>query len=246
MHLRLADLPHIQPDGGAALPLAPRDAALLAWLAVEGPTPRDRLAAILWPDNSAAHGRNTLRQRLFRLKKVLGDDIAVGSPVLRLVDGVSHDLDDAPALLGELGLPDAPEVDAWLRRQREQRRGREGDALRGRAQAAEDAGDAGAALMQAQALLRLEPHSEAAHRRVMRLHYLLGDRGAALQAFDACEQVLKHEIGTRPSGDTLALLATIEQVAAPAVAAAARRAVPAAVLRPPRMVGRERERLALR
>lgn len=44
----------------------------------------------------------------------------------------------------------------------------------------------------------------------MRLHYLAGDRAAALLAFDACERMLKHEIGARPSPQTLALLAMLE------------------------------------
>ena len=41
----------------------------------------------------------------------------------------------------------------------------------------------------------------------MRLHYLNGDRAAALLAFDGCERMLKDEVGARPSAETLALLA---------------------------------------
>lgn len=244
MHLRLADVPQIELDDGRVVPLSPRDAGWLAWLVIEGPTSRHRLGALLWPASSDTQARTTLRQRLFQLKKQVGRDVAAGSPLLQLAEGVSHDLADASELLGDTHLPEAPELDAWLRRQREQRREREHDALRDQAQAQEAAGDFAGALAVAQALLRFEPLSEMAHRRVMRLHYLLGDRAAALQAFDVCEQVLKHEVGARPSSDTLALLATIDQ-AALAGAPAARRAIPAAVLRPPRMVGREREAGAL-
>jgi DNA-binding SARP family transcriptional activator len=239
MHLRLSNLPQVEPRGAAAVPLAPRDAALLAWLAVQGPTSRDRLAAMLWPGSSEPQAHTALRQRLFRLKKLLGRDIAGGSPLLQLTPSVSHDLADAGEILGSLALPDAPEFDAWLHQERERRRSREQDALAAQAQALEDAGNAAAALVVAKAMLRLEPLSEAAHQRVMRLHYLLGDRAAALAAFDCCEQVLKNEVGTRPSAQTLALLATIEaarEVSAPKLL----RAVPASVLRPPRMVGRER------
>ena len=35
---------------------------------------------------------------------------------------------------------------------------------------------------------------------------LAGDRAAALLAFDACERMLKHEVGATPSPETLALL----------------------------------------
>ena len=76
---------------------------------------------------------------------------------------------------------------------------------------AEAACDWADALWHAQELLASEPTSETAHRRVIRLHYLAGDRAAALLAFDRCERVLKDEVGTRPSTETLELLATLEQ-----------------------------------
>ena len=66
---------------------------------------------------------------------------------------------------------------------------------------AEQARDHADALSHATELLALEPLSEDAHRRVIRLLYLRGDRPAALLAFDRCEQVLKDEVGTRPSGE---------------------------------------------
>ena len=45
----------------------------------------------------------------------------------------------------------------------------------------------------------------------MRLHYLRGDRAAAIAAFERFEQRLKDELGTRPSAETIELLATIER-----------------------------------
>ncbi len=83
-----------------------------------------------------------------------------------------------------------------------------------------------------------------AHRRVIRLHYLRGDRAAALLAFDRCEQMLKDEVGVRPSADTLALLATIER-AVPDAELQPLATVPAALQRPPRLIGRDAERRAL-
>ncbi len=49
MHLELADLASATLADGSNSALAPRDAALLAWLALEGPTSRARLAELLWP-----------------------------------------------------------------------------------------------------------------------------------------------------------------------------------------------------
>lgn len=242
--LCLSDCAQVQREGAPPLPLAPRDAALLAWLAIEGPTPRDRLAALLWPASGQAQGRTVLRQRLFHLRKALACDLVSGTPLLALAPGVVHDLGDATELLGALSFPDAPEYDAWLARQRQQRQQREADTLGEQAQALEDAGNAAAALPVARALLRQEPLSEAAHRRLIRLLYLSGDRAAALAAFDHCEQVLKHELGARPAAETLALLTTIEQAGSAATPSRVR-LLPASVQRPPRMVGREAELAAL-
>jgi hypothetical protein len=100
------------------------------------------------------------------------------------------------------------------------------------------------ALSHASELLALEPLSEDAHRRVIQLHYLAGDRAAALLAFDRCEQVLKDDVGAQPSAETLALLAHIEASAHQVIDLQPQR-LPTSLLRPPRDVGRERERDAL-
>ncbi|MDP2004585.1 MAG: AAA family ATPase [Rubrivivax sp.] len=231
--------------GGLTLPLGAPDALLLAWLALEGPTTRERLATLLWPASSAEAARNAMRQRLFRLRRQLGRDAVAGSTLLALAEGVRHDLDEGPALLGDLSAPDAPEIETWLNQRRDGRRALARRAQEDRIEALEASGDAAAALPLAQALLDAEPLSEDAHRRVMRLHYLRGDRAAALLAFDRCEQLLKHEVGAAPSPETLALLDAIEQSAAVAGSASVRSALPATVLRPPRLVGRDAEIAAL-
>ncbi len=238
MHLELADLALATRADGSSSALAPRDAALLAWLALEGPTPRSQLAELLWPLSDPVAARNTLRQRLFHLKRHCGELVA-GAAALRLADGVEHDLADAEGVLGELHFPDAPALDAWLRSQRERRVNSMRRDLERQVRALEDAGELAAALPVAQALLRLDRLSEAAHRHVMRLHYLRGDRAAALLAFDDCERTLKDEVGTRPSGDTMALLRTIEQALAHAWLPG--QALPASALRPPQLIGRAAE-----
>ena len=240
MQLQLATARRFVRVNGSAVALAARDAALLAWLALEGPTPRARLAELLWPDSDADAARNALRQRLFQLRKTLGFEAVVGSATLALAEGLTHDLEDADSVLGGEPAAAAGPYATWLEQQRQRRRGRVHQSLAELAQMAEDACDWGDALSHAQELLALEPVSEAAHRRVMRLHYLAGDRAAALLAFDRCEQVLKDEVGARPSAETLTLLTTVEQVAA-SRALGVGQAVPASVLRPPRLIGRERE-----
>jgi DNA-binding SARP family transcriptional activator len=246
MQLQLADSPAFVGADGSGVALSARDAALLAWLALEGPTSRARLTTLLWPDKDADAARNDLRQRLFRLRKVLGVDLVQGNATLGLVEGVGHDLEESDTVLGQTpGEEIAPgEFAQWLEQQRARRRDRVRRSLVELCQMAEGAKDWDDALSHARELLALEPLSEAAHRRVMRLHYLAGERAAALLAFDGCERMLKDEVGVTPSAETLALLATIssgQSALLPAVA----QTVPASVLLPPRMIGRDDELTAL-
>lgn len=227
-----------EPAGQAPRELAPREAALLAWLAVEGPTPRARLAAVLWPDSDEAAQRNALRQRLFQLKKQLGFDVATGSVTLALAEGVTHDLAEADSLLGDSAHEHGEAFSQWLAQQRERRRQRVSERWVRDADAAENARDYDTALAWARQILANEPTSELAHRRVMRLHYLRGDRAAALLAFDACERALKDEVGARPDAQTMALLAMIES-ATGAAPPAPMRSLPPGLMRPPRLIGRE-------
>ena len=156
------------------------------------------MADLLWPESPPNAARNTLRQRLFHLKKHCGELVS-GGTALRLALNVRHDLADAAHVLGDLHFEDAPALEAWLGMQRERRLGTARHGLERQARLLEDQGEFAAALPVAQALLQLDPLSEAAHRHLMRLYYLRGDRSAALLAFDHCEEVLKNEVGTRPS-----------------------------------------------
>ena len=242
------------------------DAFLLAWLALEGATPREQLAALLWPSSSTGQRRTALRQRLFRLRKQLGLDLVGGAAAMALADGVEHDLDpvtgpnlgsplgppladSAPGLLGALPAPaGCVELEQWLAARRSAVQALRRQDVLAYIETLEAQGDAAGALPLAIGLLETNPLSEDAHRRVMRLHYLCGDRAAAMLAFDRCEAMLKHDVGTGPAAATLALLHSIEAGAEPLAPAAARGwngPLPASVLRPPRLIGRDAELRAL-
>jgi DNA-binding SARP family transcriptional activator len=244
VHLRLAETLQVEWGAQSRCTLALRDGALLARLAVDGPTHRDRLAAWMWSDSPRELALAALRQRLYTLRRVIGDDLAKGKILLGLTDQVTHDLTDDSPLLADAELPELPRVDAWLRDQRALRMGRARERLLDQSRSLEAAGNLAEALAAAQELLRMHPLSEASHRRVIRLHYLMGDRALALAAFDGCEHVLKHEVGTRPAAETLALLQTVESLPAPTASNDARR-LPEVMIRPPALVGRDRQLRAL-
>jgi DNA-binding SARP family transcriptional activator len=58
-------------------------------------------------------------------------------------------------------------------------------------------------------LLDLDPLREHAHRNVMRLQYLTGDRPAALRQFDQLSELLSREFGVAPMPETVALCEAI-------------------------------------
>jgi len=229
---------------GATVGLEPKDALLLAFLALEGSAPRSRVAALLGPDVDDERARANLRQRLLRLKRTAGLELVVGSTQAELAAGIAHDLDGTHELLTAVAPEDAAGFGEWFEAQRE-RRHRAAFARRmAAAGEAQDAGDFEAAVLHAAALVELDPWSEQAHRQLIAAHYLAGDTGAALAAFDRCIRFLREEVGAEPSRETLALRERIEQSARRAPEAA-RRVVPVTVLRPPRLIGRERELGAL-
>ena len=248
--LHLAGTPYCVDPKGVTHGLADIDALLLAWLALEGPTSRERLVTLLWPRADAEAGRNALRQRLFRLRRQLGADLVEGQQRLALQAAVTHDLTPdsthAPAgLLSSIELDAGSALADWLATQRQARREAERQRLLGAITQCEQAGEPARALPMAQALVALDPLREDGQRQLIRLHYLAGDRASALRVFDNCEALLKHELGTRPSPETLELLATIESAERDVSHPATRRTLPAALMRPPRLVGRalELERL---
>ena len=68
----------------------------------------------------------------------------------------------------------------------------------------------------------------------MRLHYLAGDRAAALQAFDRCERVLKDELSTLPDAQTRSFSHRSRRARS---SGRPERGAAATVLRPPVLVG---------
>ena len=93
---------------------------------------------------------------------------------------------------------------------------------------AEDAGDLPAAVAWARRRLDVEPLAEAAHRELIRLLALGGDRPAALAAARAMGERLRSELGIPPSAATRALVEDVRRgrIARPAAAAAAASAPP--------------------
>ncbi len=221
--------------------LARIDAAWLCLLALSAPCPRERVAAWLWPQASQRQANTALRQRLFKLRRATGHPLIDAGPLLQWADGVRAqvDGDGAPdaVLLGGFDYGDLEAFEAWLTQQRERLTQHRVDRWSGEAARLEAGGEIATALVIAERIVALRPTLEHGWRRLIRLHYLRGDRSAAIACFERFEQEVCRELGIRPSAETQALLMLVER--ADRTAGGAASPLPVSLLRPPRLVGRE-------
>lgn len=238
--LFLHGAPRVRLPGGIDRPLSAREAALLAWLHLEGPTPRARLAERLWPEGRDAQARANLRQTLARLRRAASALWTEGDAGLALAPGVAVADDDGQPLLGALRFDDAEALSRWLdERRAAQQRDRQRQA-RERLRCLLDEGRLDDALAASDALLAADPEAEEAWRLRMELFYLRGDRAAALAAWDDARHALRQAFGVSPSDATNALGRLILSSPAAMPQAVSATALPAALRRPPRLVGRDR------
>ena len=230
--------------GGAPLGLERKQALLLAYLWIEGPTSRGRLAGLLWPDAAEARARGYLRQRLAVLRQAVGEDLVVDAQgVLALSARLALTPADpgSPLLLSTFEYGDCEDCAAWLEGQREAQRSRQRADLLGAVRLAVQQGQLDQALRCADQLLALDRESEEAYRTQMEVLYLRGDTAAAIAVWDRCKEMLRQLYGVAPSATTRQLGETILHAAnsaAPSPTAAAV-SIPVTVLRPPRLVSRQ-------
>lgn len=201
--------------------LEKKTAGVLAYLALEGPTSRSRLAGLLWPESRELTARNNLSQTLRRLRNITQETLVVGEDTLSLLPTIVVDactLEDAYAgdapspgrrfaqtLLERYDYDACVDFEAWLGSRREHlartvRRMGEREADR-----AESEGRLGDAIAWAEHVVAFDRLSEVAHRRLMRLFLVRGDGGAAISAYERCCKLLARDLGIRPHFETVAL-----------------------------------------
>jgi DNA-binding SARP family transcriptional activator/tetratricopeptide (TPR) repeat protein len=245
--LRLVGDPALISPAGEEQPLERRAAALFALAAIEPGISRRQAAAMLWPGSDAPNARQALRQQLLRVKNHAGEELITGHTALRLAERLSTDLDRDDAggtLLGRFDYADEEELAQWVERQRRARRETSVLRLRRELEERERAGDSEASVRIALQLVDADPDSEQSHRALMRAHYLAGDTAQAQASYERLRAMLATEFGAQPAAETEQLAGTI-RLARQARPAAPSGPPPPSVLRPPRLVGREREWTAL-
>jgi ABC-type oligopeptide transport system substrate-binding subunit/DNA-binding SARP family transcriptional activator len=93
----------------------------------------------------------------------------------------------------------------WALGEQERLRGLAGEALRALIDLHRARGEYPAAIVYTRRLLALDPWREEAHRELMRLLALSGQRSAALAQYEECRRLLKAELGLEPLEETTTL-----------------------------------------
>ncbi|MFO7679129.1 MAG: BTAD domain-containing putative transcriptional regulator [Chloroflexota bacterium] len=197
---------------------------------------REKLAALFWPDEPDGVAKKNLRQSLYRLRQLLGEDDAQGGPFLlisystvQLNPASDYRLDVADFLValekGELEtavslyhgdlLPsfscDSPPLDDWLRQERERHHRLALDALFKLAAQNLAQADYQAAQSLARRQFTLEPWREEAHQQLIQALALHGDRSGAIAQYETCRALLAEELGVEPAWETKQLIARIRE-----------------------------------
>jgi DNA-binding SARP family transcriptional activator/tetratricopeptide (TPR) repeat protein len=238
--LHLHGVARVVLSDGRELRLERRAAALCALAALAPGLPRERAALWLWPDSGDA--RRNLRQQLLRFRQQCGQAVLAGDERLALAAGVVLAAAEDGLLLQDHDFGDSAELAAWVDAQRQVAASVRTRALRDEIAAAEAAGDLEHALEVALRQATADPHSEAAARELMRLHYLRGEAAAGLAVYEQLCARLASGDGSTADATTRELAEALRRSRAPGsglrpVAAG----LPVTLRRPPVMAGREAE-----
>ena len=215
--------------------------ALLAYLAMqEGrPVARETLCALLWPDADERRAKSSLRYTLSITRKEIDGELLetdrqtvalrtdlMGCDVVRFrrlaggaeVEGWQTAVELYTSdFLAEFSLKDSDPFEVWRREERESWRLAYGRLLEKLIAHFEGVRQPTAALIYAERWLQLDKLHEPAHRALMRLYGMSGQRAMALQQYEVCRALLDEELGVDPDEPTRALHQQILQEAVPQV-----------------------------
>jgi len=208
--------------------------ALLAWLAVNPgiEQPREKVAAMFWPDSEEDVARHSLRQALASLRKVMPDEI---SPLKTtrgtiLLDCTKIEVDalafEAALAVGEVRAseeithlyqgeflagcnPKADLFEDWLSNHRHHYRERAVNAMCQRLTLLIDTRKFKQAVPVAVRLINIDPLRESAYRGLMMAHQGMGNHALALRWYHRCERILLRELAVLPCLETRALHAQL-------------------------------------
>jgi DNA-binding SARP family transcriptional activator len=193
---------------------------------------RDRVVGMLWPELDQEHARAALRKAVFAVRHALGADVLStrGDEELTLApERLWIDVVEFTACTDEGRLARALELyrgelmpgfflagcsdfDLWLADQRSAANGRAAAAAWALARSCEAENSYTNAGVWARRAVKYAWGDERVLRRAMTMLDRIGDRAGALKLYDEFARRLRAELEAAPSGETLALVATMKRL----------------------------------
>ena len=208
LELRFLGVPQVLLKG-REIKLTRKSTALLAYVALEGATPRETLAELLWGGGNAQNSSGNLRRELHRLRETeVRDHLETGGGSLNLKE-FTVDTEDGSRpgeFLQGLQLEDATEFEAWREGKNQQRLRARLEALRHAAGSLETS-DRETVNGVWRQIVELEPLSDGDVQNLMRCLLDHGERDEAERVFSEFQTRLA-QLSLTPSLETARLLLT--------------------------------------
>jgi len=190
---------------------------------------KEEIGALFWPDHQPHKLDGIFRSTLYRLRRsVFRESVVYSDGVYRFNwdSDYWYDVKAFEALLDQAEEAPLPEeerelleealalwqgdylegiYDDWCVLERERLRELHLTACESLATLYARRGNLQDAVEAYQQLVALDPYREPAHRELMRCHYRLGDRAAAIKQYQSCVQILRDDLGLSPASETEAL-----------------------------------------
>jgi len=204
--------------------------ALLVYLACTAKShPREQLAELLWEERAPGRSLANLRVLLTSLRKELGSFIRISRDALSIdaSAGIRLDIWDLERVLDMRDLYSAAEIyqgdflngfyirgasefDKWVSAERARLHQVGISALHQLLDSLILERQWEQGIKNANRLIELEPFDESAHRKLMKLFYINGQRSSALALYESLKKTLKDELGVEPEASTIDLYNKIQ------------------------------------
>ena len=196
---------------------------------------RESLAGLLWPDAPRDRARANVRQALSRIRTALPESlyhcVVADSSSLKLdANSLQTDVDEFLGLAGQADLKsrekavslyrgdflhdlliDESPFAEWVNHERLRLREKAIECFDYLLEIYRNTGSLTRGIPIANRLLEIEPHRESVHRLLMTFYATQERRGAALDQFQRCADILETEYGVEPEDETRALYDSIRQ-----------------------------------
>ncbi len=190
---------------------------------------KEELGNLFWPEHPPRRLDGIFRSTLYRLRRAVFRESVLFEEGLYRFNRESDywfDVEAFEGLLDQAEQESIPQVECelledaltlykgdylaevyadWCALERERLRERHLNALESLAGLHAGRGYLQRAIEEYQQLVAQDPYREPAHRELMRCHYRLGDRVAAMRQYQSCVQILREDLGLSPEAETEAL-----------------------------------------